>query len=232
MKKSNSKRALLLIGSIILVLVCVIAVYILVSAYGRSFSSKKFVDYILSHADEASKDFEECGIMFSEAEEDPDILMAVFPDGRCYYYQAFEKQHDQLIKIECGVEKEWHDKILAGELEIQRRKNGYAYVAINCHDQGYREVRSLIYRVPGFDKYVSAFKSEVTAQRISQWISTEELSALYKEGKELEGILSGYCQLKSHGVGFDIYQYTSPYEELNSQSENKDKGGDTDAGIG
>ncbi|MDE7272254.1 MAG: hypothetical protein K2N95_04205 [Lachnospiraceae bacterium] len=204
----------------------------MINAYSRNISSKKYVGYILSHADEASEDFAECGIVFSETEETPDILRVTLPDNRCFYYQAFEKQNDCLVRIECGVEKEWRGNILAGELEIQRRKNDYVYVVVDCDDQEYWEVRSLIYRLPEFDKYVSAFKGGDTAQRISQWISTEELSALYKEGKELEEILSGYCQLKSHGVCVNLSQYTSPYEEMKLQIEGNEKRGNTDDGNG
>lgn len=61
--------------------------------------------------------------------------------------------------------------------------------------------------VPEFDKYEDRHRNSVTtAQRISQWISTEQLSVIYKEGKELEEILSEYCKLKNHNVSINTYQ--------------------------
>lgn len=61
--------------------------------------------------------------------------------------------------------------------------------------------------VPEFDKYEDRHRNSVTtAQRISQWISTEQLSVIYKEGKELEEILSEYCKFKNHNVSINTYQ--------------------------
>lgn len=61
--------------------------------------------------------------------------------------------------------------------------------------------------VPEFDKYEDRHRnSATTAQRINQWISTEQLSVIYKEGKELEEILSEYCKFKNHNVSINTYQ--------------------------
>lgn len=151
---------------------------------------------MLTHADEASEDFKECGIVFSMADE-TDMLSVSFPDGRCFYYQTVADHDDQLVKIECSVEKVHGEETLIGSLEVKRQGKTEASVAVECNTESYTEIRVLNYSLPGFDKYEHKFKSEDTAQRISQWISTEELSALYKEGKNLEEILSGYCQLKN-----------------------------------
>ncbi len=65
----------------------------------------------------------------------------------------------------------------------------------------------MIYSIPEFDKYEDRHRnSATTAHRISQWISTEQLSVIYKEGKELEEILSEYCKLKNHNVSINTYQ--------------------------
>lgn len=190
-----------------LVTVCAIVVFILVSTHSKSASSRGFVDYMLSHADEATVDFEGSGIVFSAAKEEPNTLTVTFPDGRCFYYQTLAEHEDQLVKIECSVEKERGGELLTGSLEILRRGSKAAHVSVRCDDEKHWEIRTLNYSVPEFDMHENTFKSEDTAQRISQWISNEELSALYKEGKEFEEILTGYCMLKSHNVDVNIYDY-------------------------
>ena len=237
MKKSRSRRLLIFSVTAVLVMFCLTIICILSSVYGRKVSSDHFVDYMITHTDEASEDFKECGIVFSMADE-ADMLTVTFPNGRCFYYQAVAGHDDQLIKIECSVEKVYGEETLTGSLEVTERGKNEASVAIECSTETYTEIRVLNYRLPEFDEYTHKFKSEDTAQRISQWISTEELSVLYKEGKDLEEIMSAYCQLKSHGMGFHIYQYTSPYEEPEMQPENKaytvpkDKEEDKDARNG
>lgn len=237
MKKGRNRRLLIFSVAVALLMFCLTVVCILSSVNGRNISSNRFVDYMITHADEASEDFKECGILFSGADE-ADMLSVTFPDGRCFYYHTVAENDDRLVKIECSVEKVHGEETLTGSLEVTERGKNEASVAIECSAESYTETRVLNYRLPEFNEYRQKFKSEDTAQRIGQWISTEELAALYEEGKELEEIMSAYCRLKSHGMGFHIYQYTSPYEELEMQMENKvhtvpeDKGGTTDAGNG
>lgn len=189
-KKYNIKK--LVIGLILLLVG--IAVYILIFTYNRTFSEKKFVDYLRNHIDEAAADFAEYEIAFSAAEA-ADVLLVKDSNNRYFYYQSSKGKGDQLIKIECDVMKKWGSEILAGKLEIQKSKEGYAYVVIENDDEEHFEIRSLIYSVPEFDKYENRHRnSATTAQRISQWISTKQLSAIYKEGKEFEEIFSEYCK--------------------------------------
>lgn len=213
MKRIKSKKIGLFMGGLLLVLTSALILYILVSVYRRTSNSKEFVDYILSHADTASTDFQECGIVFSSTEEAPDILIVTLLDGRCFYYQTLAEHDDQLVKIECSVEKLRGEDMLTGSLEMKRWGRNEVNVMVRCDDEAYKEIRVLNYYVPEFDKYEFTFKSADTALRISQWISKEELSLLYKEGKELEEVLSEYCKLKSYNVGVNIYNYQSLYEE-------------------
>lgn len=188
-KKYNIKK--LVIGLILLLVG--IAVYILIFTYNRTFSEKKFVNYLRNHIDEAAADFAEYEIAFSA--EAADVLLVKDSNNRYFYYQSSKGKGDQLIKIECDVMKKWGSEILAGKLEIQKSKEGYAYVVIENDDEEHFEIRSLIYSVPEFDKYENRHRNSVTtAQRISQWISTEQLSVIYKEGKEFEEIFSEYCK--------------------------------------
>lgn len=209
MRKRRSERILLLMVGLFLAVICVLMVYIVVFGHGRNSSSKKFVDYLIEHVDETSADFEECGLVFSTAEEG-NMLIVTDADGWHFYYQTLEKHGDELVKIEGSVEKMRGEELLTGILEIKRRERNYAYVEIECETEEYWEVRALTYRVPEFDEYKKNFKDAETVMRINQWISNEELSALYKKGKELEEILSEYCKLKSHNVDVSIHHYASP----------------------
>lgn len=113
---------------LILVLIGIV-VHILISTYSRTFSEKEFIDYLRNHIDESTANFMEYGIVFSAAEK-ADILVVKDSNNRYFYYQISKRKGDQLIKIECDVKKEWGGEILTGKLEIQRSKEGHAYVVV------------------------------------------------------------------------------------------------------
>lgn len=221
MKKSKKKAIRLCMGGLFLLLICGLALYGVTAAYERKADSKEFVDWLIEHADEASADFADCGLVFSAAEEGDirtgaaaDMLIVTDADGWRFCYQTSKKYGDMLVKIEGSIERvhvlAGNKEMITGSLEIETRKNNYAYVIVDCDADVYMEIRTLNYCVPEFDRYPAAFKADITAQRISRWISNEELAALYKKGKELEEILSAYCELKDHNVGVSIGYYAAP----------------------
>ena len=190
---------------LLLLLICGFMLYNMAAVYKRKADSKEFVDRLIEHADEATVDFEDSGLVFSAVEEG-NMLIVTDADGWRFCYQTSKKYGDQLVRIEGSVERITGEEATTGSLEIIRRRSNYAYVVIK-HDGG---IRTLNYRVPEFDQHEKKFSSEKTAVRINQWISNEELAALYKKGKELEEILSAYCGLKSHNVDVSIHHYASP----------------------
>ncbi|MCM1184548.1 MAG: hypothetical protein NC337_14350 [Roseburia sp.] len=247
MKKHGSRAVLFCICGLLLILICRLAVYILITAhrykeeYGGKAAAKEFVEYLILHGDEAAADFEECGLTFEKAEEEMspdlyeivpwgaggigDVLIVTDADGRRFYYQTSEKYGDLLLKIDGSVEKiyllDGKSEPVTGHLKIERERWGknYAFVSIWGDDSGLARYESCwaYYRLPDFDDYdEKLYRAEDAIQAIEEWISTEELSALYKKGRELEEILSAYCELKRHNADVTI-RYTPLYGKAASQ---------------
>lgn len=223
MKKRRNKVVLFGVCGLLAVLACGFVLYGMTDPHERKAVPGEFVGWMTRHADEASADFRECGLMFSAAGDgdirivpDADMLIVTDADGWRFYYQPLGKYGDQLVKVEGSVEKVRGDRILTGSLSIEKwekdRFPDYAYVVVECDMDAYREIRTLNYHIPEFDGYQKGFKAEQTAERISQWVSAERLASLYKTGKELEEILSGYCSLKEHNADIKI-QYTPLYRK-------------------
>ena len=216
MRKSKKKTILLCICGLLLLPVCGFTLYNMAAAYERKADSKEFVDRLIEHADEASADFEDCGLVFSAAEEG-DMLIVTDADGWRFCYQTSKKYGDQLVKIEGSMEKEFplvgkkEKEMCTGNLEIERRNRDCVYVAIEYMQSGLHLHPSKFCSVPEFDDIGIIFLAQAdSAWDISQWISNEELAALYKKGKELEEILSAYCELKIHNVDVSIGHYAAP----------------------
>ncbi|MCM1184547.1 MAG: hypothetical protein NC337_14345 [Roseburia sp.] len=230
MKKHRNRAILFRICGLLLILIFVLALRGMMDSHKRKANAKAFVDYLMEHADAASADFEACGLVFSVAGEedvrivtDADMLLVTDADGWRFYYQPMGKYGDRLIRVEGNVEKVRGSELLTGNLSIEKwdKFPDYAYVAIDCDTGKYWEIQTLNYRIPEFDEYQkAAFKARLTAEKISQWISTEELSALYKKGRELEEILSAYCELKRHNADVTI-RYTPLYGKAALQISGK-----------
>ncbi|MCM1184429.1 MAG: hypothetical protein NC337_13740, partial [Roseburia sp.] len=229
MKEHRNRAILFRICGLLLILIFVLALRGMMDSHKRKANAKAFVDYLMEHADAASADFEACGLVFSVVEKgdmqtvtdaytvsvaNADMLTVTDVDGWRFCYQSLGKYGDRLVQIDGHVEKVRSKEVITGSLKMEKEKNNYVCIEIKYALKDYpmtHESLSLNYRIPEFDEYQkAAFKDQKTAAQISQWISAEELSALYKKGRELEEILSAYCELKRHDADVTI-RYTPLY---------------------
>ena len=219
MKKTRSKVILFIICGLIMLMICGLALHVMMDLYKRKAEAKEFVDYLIEHADEASADFETCGLVFSVVEKgdrrfvldpdvlsvaDADMLIVTDADGWHFGFQPSAKYGDRLVQIEGYVTNINENGKEKGVLRIYERHPLSNYVNVIRSNGGHM---SVIYRIPEFDEYMKGYRAEEAVAAIRGWISNEELAALYKKGKELEEILSAYCELKRHHADVSISSY-------------------------
>lgn len=231
MEKTWSKLVLAVALGALWTIFCIFVSYnAAVFDCAKKADTKRFVDDLIQCADEASADFEESGFVFEEPEERPQIVRYInFPrtaekntnvlkittaDGWRFYYETSKKRSDRLIKIEGSVEAIlWGEKeTVTADVEIEWWSRKKARVEVDYVDSdGRSQYLYLLYRIPEFDDFEAIVPAQADiAGEIQHFISIEQLSALYKSGKELEEILSEYCTFKDKNKNINIGIYYEP----------------------